>query len=113
MKLQNKKLKRSLYRVSTAIGGTMLLISLILAFETWLGGEKTCHPTESWLLCQIRESTLLNVLEGFSILVALFLFILEAPERDKQAHYEAWKSDRCSSWSQNQLCSMSGFTRFK
>jgi BTB/POZ domain-containing protein KCTD9 len=90
--IQNKKLKRSFYRVLTAIGGTVFLILLILVFEAWLGGQKSCHPTEAWLFCQIRESTLLNLLEGFSVLVALLLFILEAPERDKQAHYEAWKT---------------------
>jgi uncharacterized protein YjbI with pentapeptide repeats len=92
MKFLNKKFKRSFYRILTAIGGTILLILLIIVFEAWFGGEKFCHPTETWLFCQIRESTLLSVLEGFSILVALFLFILEAPERDKQAHYEAWKT---------------------
>ena len=65
---------------------------MILAIETVFGGDKTCHPTESWLFCQIRESVLLNILEGFSILVAVWLFFLETPERDKQAHYEAWKT---------------------
>lgn len=88
----NKKLKRALYRFLTAIGGTILLIALILAIEGILGSVKSCEPEETWILCQIRESTLLNVLEGFSILVAVFLFFLEAPERDKQAHYEAWKT---------------------
>jgi BTB/POZ domain-containing protein KCTD9 len=92
MKLVNKKLQRTFYRILTAIGGTTLLIALILVVEVFLGGDKTCHPTEAWLLCQIRESTLLSVVEGFSILVAVWLFFLEAPERDKQAHYEAWKT---------------------
>ncbi|HEY9768986.1 MAG TPA: pentapeptide repeat-containing protein [Coleofasciculaceae cyanobacterium] len=92
MKIGNKKLQRSFYRILTAIGGTTVLIGLILAFETVFGAEKDCNPAESWFFCQIRESVLLNVVEGFSILVAVWLFFLEAPERDKQAHYEAWKT---------------------
>ena len=86
------KIQRSLYRIAIAIGGTTLLIAMILAIETVFGAEKFCKPTESWLFCQIRESVLLNLVEGFSILVAVWLFFLEAPERDKQAHYEAWKT---------------------
>jgi len=92
MKIANKKLQRSFYRILLAMGGTIVLMGLILAIEAIFGAEKVCKPTESWLFCQIRESTLLNVLESFSILVAVFLFFLEAPERDKQAHYEAWKT---------------------
>ena len=88
----NKKLQRSFYRILIAIGGTTILIGAILAIETIFGADKTCQPTESWLFCQIRESVLLNIVEGFSILVAVWLFFLEAPERDKQAHYEAWKT---------------------
>ena len=92
MKIGNKKLQRSFYRILLAVGGTTILIALILAIETIFTVEKTCQPTETWLLCQIRESVLLSVVEGFSILVAVWLFFLEAPERDKQAHYEAWKT---------------------
>jgi BTB/POZ domain-containing protein KCTD9 len=87
----NKTFKRTLSRMLTAIAGTIALITIILAIEVLFAGKKTCHPTEAWILCQIRESTLLNMMEGFSILVALLLFFLETPERDKQAHYEAWK----------------------
>ena len=92
MKIGNKKLQRSLYRILLAVGGTTLLIIIILGIETVFGAKKDCEPIESWLLCQIRESILLNIVEGFSILVAVWLFFLEAPERDKQAHYEAWKT---------------------
>lgn len=90
--IDNKRLKRSVDRIAIALGGTTLLIALILAIEAIFGAEKVCKPHESWLLCQIRESVLLNLVEGFSILVAVWLFFLEAPERDKQAHYEAWKT---------------------
>ncbi|MEL6494416.1 MAG: pentapeptide repeat-containing protein [Cyanobacteria bacterium J06623_7] len=88
----NRKQQRSFNRILVAIGGTTVLIGMILAIEMVLGGEKSCQPTESWLFCQIRESVLLNIVEGFSILVAVWLFFLEAPEREKQAHYEAWKT---------------------
>ena len=87
----NKSLKRTVFRVTIAIAGTIVLITLILATEVIFGGQKTCDSTEAWILCQIRQSTLLEVVEGFSILVAVLLFFLETPERDKQAHYEAWK----------------------
>jgi BTB/POZ domain-containing protein KCTD9 len=87
----SKSLKRTLSKIITAIAGTIALITIILAIEVIFAGEKTCHPTEAWILCQIRESTLLSMVEGFSILVAVLLFFLETPERDKQAHYEAWK----------------------
>lgn len=90
--MSNKKQQRSLKRILLAIGGTTALIGVILGVEAIFGVAKSCHSTESWLFCQIRESVLLNILEGFSILVAVLLFFLEAPERDKQAHYEAWKT---------------------
>ena len=92
MKIGNKKLQRSFYRILLAVGGTTILIGFILVIEIVFGAEKTCQPTEAWLFCQIRESVLLSIVEGFSILVAVWLFFLEAPERDKQAHYEAWKT---------------------
>lgn len=90
--MSNRKQQRSFRRILLAIGGTTVLIGLILAVETIFGGEKTCQSAESWLFCQIRQSVLLNIVEGFSILVAVWLFFLETPERDKQAHYEAWKT---------------------
>jgi BTB/POZ domain-containing protein KCTD9 len=90
--MSSKQQQRSFKRILIAIGGTTALIGLILIIEAVLGGIKSCQPQEFWLFCQIRESVLLNILEGFSILVAVWLFFLEAPERDKQAHYEAWKT---------------------
>ncbi len=86
-----KTLQRTLVRLITAILGAIALIGAILVIEVWFGGEKTCPNIEAWILCQIRESTLLNIVESFSILVAVFIFFLETPERDKKAHYEAWK----------------------
>ncbi|GAB4244659.1 MAG: hypothetical protein Kow0049_34560 [Stanieria sp.] len=86
-----KHIRRIFTRIIVAFFGTILLIALILVFEAIFGAEKICHPLESWLICQIRESVLLNVVESFSILVAVLLFVLETPDRNKQAHYEAWK----------------------
>lgn len=87
-----KNVQRTLSRVFTAITGAICLMAIILVIEAIFGGDKTCLDTETWILCQIRASTLLSLVEGFSILVAVFLFFLETPERDKQAHYEAWKT---------------------
>ncbi|WP_036479306.1 pentapeptide repeat-containing protein [Myxosarcina sp. GI1] len=92
MKIASKKLRRTLQRIAIAIGGTTFLIALILVVEYFFGNKPTCNTTEAWILCHIRESTLLNLVEDFSILVAVWLFFLEAPERSKQAHYEAWKT---------------------
>lgn len=92
MKIGNQKLQRSFYRILLAAGGTTLMIVVIVAIETIFGADKSCKPTESWFFCQVRESVLLGIVEGFSILVAVWLFFLEAPERDKKAHYEAWKT---------------------
>lgn len=87
-----KNVQRTLSRIFTAIAGAICLMAIILIIEAVFGGQKICLDTETWILCQIRESTLLSLVEGFSILVAVFLFFLETPERDKQAHYEAWKT---------------------
>ncbi|MGF1479993.1 MAG: pentapeptide repeat-containing protein [Cyanophyceae cyanobacterium] len=86
-----KTVRRTIARLLIAIFGTILLIGLILAIEAVFGSQQSCPPPEAWLLCRIRDSVLLSVVEGFSIFVALILFFLEAPERAKQAHYEAWK----------------------
>ncbi len=87
-----RNIRRTLFHVLTAVTGTICIIAIILVIEAIFGGKKVCLPTEAWILCHIRASTLLSVLEGFSIVVAVFLFFLETPERDKKAHYEAWKT---------------------
>ena len=63
MKIGNKKLQRSFYRIFLAVGGTTLMIVIIVAIETIFGADKSCKPTESWLFCQIRESVLLSIVE--------------------------------------------------
>lgn len=68
-----KKVQRTIIRFLIAIIGTLGLIGLILSIEAVFGTEKSCPPPEYWLLCQIRNSVLLNVVAGFSILVALIL----------------------------------------
>ncbi len=91
MATMKRNVKRTIFRVVGAISGTALLIAFILAIETFFGAEKDCRPAEAWQICQIRESVLLNIVESFSILMAVLLFFLESPDRNKQAHYEAWK----------------------
>ncbi|MBE9171042.1 pentapeptide repeat-containing protein [Pleurocapsales cyanobacterium LEGE 06147] len=86
-----KNVRRTIIRILTAFIGIFFLIVFILSIETIFGPEKECLPRETWIFCQIRESTLLELAEGFSILVAVLLFFMETPQRNKQAHYEAWK----------------------
>ena len=86
-----RNVKRTIVRIFTAISGTVLLVVIVLAIETFFGAEKDCRPREAWFICQIRESVILNVVESLSIFMAVLLFVLEAPERNKQAHYDAWK----------------------
>jgi hypothetical protein len=86
-----RNVQRTIIRIISAVSGTALLIVVILAIETFFGAEKDCRPEEAWLICQIRESVLLNIVESFSILMAVLLFYLESPDRNKQARYDAWK----------------------
>jgi BTB/POZ domain-containing protein KCTD9 len=84
-----RNVKRTIIRILSAISGTILLVVIVLAIESFF--EKDCRPREAWLICQIRESVILNIVESLSIFMAVLLFVLEAPERNKQAHYDAWK----------------------
>jgi hypothetical protein len=86
-----RNVKRTIGRIASAIFGTVLLIAIVLAIETFFGAEKDCRLREAWLICQIRESVVLNIVESVSILMAVLLFVLEAPDRNKKAHYDAWK----------------------
>jgi uncharacterized protein YjbI with pentapeptide repeats len=86
-----KNVRRTIIRILTAVIGILGLIFFILLIEDIFGPEKECLPRETWIFCQIRESTLLELAEGFSILAAVLLFLMETPQRNKQAHYEAWK----------------------
>ena len=115
-----KNLKKIGYRLSIAIAGTMAFMLAIFLIETALNGNgrcgaifrhggKTHHererreqlqeqlaaedsaPEEHWFLCELDNSILLNSAETFSILLALWLFFLETPDRTQQAQYEAWQ----------------------
>ena len=113
-----KNLKKVIYRLSAAIAGTVLVMLAIFLVETLLNGNARCgnitrdggknlqeresseelqltvveaEAQEHWLLCEIDNSILLNSLETFSILVALWLFFLETPDRTQKAQYEAWQ----------------------
>jgi hypothetical protein len=86
-----RNVKRTIIRILSAISGTVLLVVIVLAIETFFGAEKDCRAREAWFICQIRESVILSIVESLSIFMAVLLFVLEAPDRNKQAHYEAWK----------------------
>lgn len=111
-----KNLKKVISRLSAAIAGTVVVMLTIFLVETGLNGNPRCgtitrdgsknlhererseklqetatEAKEHWLLCEIDNSILLNSLEAFSILVALWLFFLETPDRNQQAQYEAWQ----------------------
>ena len=83
----------SILKVLIAILGTVGLVTLIVVIEANFGAELNCGPHEYWLVCQVRESVFLEFLESFSILSAVILFFLETPDRKKQAHYEAWRTN--------------------
>jgi len=86
-----RKPLRTVYRILIAFIGVLLLVVVILGIELLFGGQKNCQPQETWILCQIRQSALLQAVQGFSILVAAVLFLLETPDRRKRSYYEAWK----------------------
>ncbi len=115
----NKNLKgisRMLTAGSLALGFMMFMFII----ETSLGGDPDCgeHPitilrrghhhavttgeeqaetateendSQPWFFCELNESPLLNSLESFAFIMALCLFLLETPDRTKQAQYEAWQ----------------------
>jgi BTB/POZ domain-containing protein KCTD9 len=86
-----RKPLRTIYRILIAFIGVLLLVIVILGIELLFGGQKICQPQETWILCQIRQSALLQAVQGFSILVAAVLFLLETSDRRKRSYYEAWK----------------------
>lgn len=107
-----KGVSRMLTAGSLAIGFMLTMFLL----ETTLGGDPECgaHPflkrghhritttqvpteeedteeTQPWFFCELNDSPLLNSLESFAFIMALCLFLLETPDRTKQAQYEAWQ----------------------
>ncbi|MDJ0902044.1 MAG: pentapeptide repeat-containing protein [Xenococcus sp. MO_188.B8] len=108
-----KNAKKVISRLSAAIAGTVAIMLVIFLVETALNGQARCRPItkdgegreklpetageakatveEHWLLCEIDNSVFLNSLETFSILVALWIFFLETPDRTQKAQYEAWQ----------------------
>ncbi|MEM0979547.1 MAG: pentapeptide repeat-containing protein [Cyanobacteria bacterium P01_H01_bin.58] len=60
--------------------------------ETLLGREQNCPNEISWLICQLEESVFMETAETFGFLVALILFVLDSPDRQKQSNYDAWKA---------------------
>ena len=113
----NKNLK-GISRMLTAGSLAMGFMLTMFIIETSFGADKDCgeHPIpifrrhhhetpteednsqteeansqEPWFFCELNESALLNSLESFAFIMALCLFLLETPDRTKQAQYEAWQ----------------------
>ncbi len=111
-----KGISRMLTAGSLSIGFMLTMFLL----ETTLGGDPECgdHPflkrghhhitptqipeeemveeaetehQQPWFFCELNDSPLLNSLESFAFIMALCLFLLETPDRTKQAQYEAWQ----------------------
>lgn len=71
-----------LNRLPTALE-VLVLVALIRLFEETPMGRSLI----TWLGIQ----SFLDVIEGVSVLVAVFIYFKEGPERQKRSRYEAWK----------------------
>lgn len=79
-------------RSVVAIVGGFALMLVLFWIEIRLGQESSCPTNISWLICQLRESVFMQTVETFGFLVAIILFVLDAPDRQKQANYESWQA---------------------
>jgi hypothetical protein len=75
-----------------AILGAIGLIIALTQVELFLGKEHSCPSNEFWLICDLKESVFIETAETFGFFVAIILFALEAPDRQKQAIYDACKT---------------------
>ncbi|MEM9814992.1 MAG: pentapeptide repeat-containing protein [Cyanobacteria bacterium P01_D01_bin.6] len=75
-----------------AIVGAIGLIIALTQIELFLGKEQSCSSNEFWLICDLEGSVFIETAETFGFLVAIILFALEAPDRQKQAIYDAFKT---------------------
>lgn len=71
-----------LTRIPTALE-VLFLIGMIRLFDL--------TPVGKAFLTWLSIGSFLEIIEGVSVLVAVFIYIKEAPERQKRSHYEAWK----------------------
>lgn len=79
-------------RFIAIIGGVALMILLIWS-EVLLNQGPKCTDESglSWFICELDESVFMGTVETFGFLVAVILFAVEAPDRQRQAINEAWK----------------------
>ncbi|NEP56244.1 MAG: pentapeptide repeat-containing protein [Symploca sp. SIO2G7] len=91
-----QKIRPSMHPVASrsvvAIVGGIILMLFLFWVEIQLGREQNCPTDISWLICQLEESVFMETAETFGFLVAIILFILDAPDRQKQANYESWQA---------------------
>jgi BTB/POZ domain-containing protein KCTD9 len=71
-----------LIRIPTSLE-VLFLIGMIRLFDL--------TPIGRAFLEWLSISSFLEIIEGVSVLVAVFIYIKETPERQKRSHYEAWK----------------------
>jgi len=71
-----------LIRIPTSLE-VLVLIGVIRLFDL--------TPIGRAFLDWLGIGSFLETIEGISVLVAVFIYIKETPERQKRSHYEAWK----------------------
>ena len=82
------------FRVLLAIVIAYLLILTFSHIEQWNQQRSICQSQDSLLQCFYKQALSvieLNNIEGFSILAAATLYLLESRERRRNTIYEAWQ----------------------
>ncbi|WP_238178432.1 pentapeptide repeat-containing protein [Calothrix sp. 336/3] len=82
------------FRVLLAIAIAYILMLTFSHIEQWNHQQSVCKSQDSLLQCFYRQALSiieLNNIEGFSILAAASLYLLESRERRRNTIYEAWQ----------------------
>ncbi|MDJ0798082.1 MAG: pentapeptide repeat-containing protein [Calothrix sp. MO_167.B12] len=82
------------FRVFLAIIIAYFLMLTFSHIEQWNKGKIVCQSQDSLLQCFYKQALSvieLNNIEGFSILAAATLYLLESRERRRNTIYEAWQ----------------------
>ena len=75
-------------RLLIALAIAFAVILLVFRFENW--SSVNCDNPES-ICSQVFSVVQVKYVQGFSILTAAFLYVLESPERIRTRIYEAWQ----------------------
>ncbi|MDJ0733473.1 MAG: pentapeptide repeat-containing protein [Nostocaceae cyanobacterium] len=82
------------FRVFLAIVIAYLFLLIFSPLEQWYKKQPLCQPEDSFWQCFCRQTLFvfeINNIEGFSILAASTLYLLESRERRRKSIYEAWQ----------------------